>query len=495
MAFPDSVRTRRVDRRTRPTRHLRRLAACLLILSPTVATAADPPNAPQPNVLFILVDDLGWSDLGCYGAEIHQTPNIDRLAQQSMRFTDAYAAAPICSPTRASILTGKHPARLHMTLWHGAAVDPSVNHEKNPKLIAPSSEPNLAFDEVTVAEVLQEACYFTAHVGKWHLGDPDHYPMAHGFDVNVGGTLSGCPATFFFPFRGAENLPLPGLQSGQPGDYLTDRLTDEALQILDAHGKRPFFLHLSYYAVHTPIEGKPALVDRYRDAPVTDAAHYNPAYAAMVHSVDENVGRVLEKLDSLGVADRTLVILFSDNGGAHYTHRGKPITSNHPLREGKGTLYEGGVRVPLLVRWPGATRPGSICRRPVISTDFYPTILDVAGLRGAGTDDGLSLVPLLKNPNAALRRDALHWHYPHYYYGMNTPVSSIRQGDLKLLEYFEDGRLELYNLAKDPGEAHNLAKSLPEKAAELRQRLHAWRNRVDAHVPTPNPDYHARKRG
>jgi len=441
------------------------------------------------NVVFLVVDDLGWADLGCYGADLHETPRIDRLARQGIRFTDAYAAAPICSPTRASILTGKHPARLHMTLWYGAAVDPEVNKEKNPKLFAPASEHNLGLDQVTIAEVLRRAGYVTWHVGKWHLGDPDHYPTAQGFDVNIGGTFSGCPKSFFHPFRGAMNIPLPQLESAQPGDYLTDRLADEALKFLDSHDDRPFFLHLAFYSVHTPIEGKTDLGERYRRRIHDGMCHQNPAYAAMVHSVDESVGRVLDKLDSLGIADRTLVILFSDNGGAHY----RSITSNHPLREGKGTLYEGGVRVPLLVRLPGITLPGSVCHRPVLSTDFYPTILDVTDVEDNAERnhelDGISLLPLFKDPTAELKRDFLCWHYPHYYYGMNTPVGSIRQGDWKLLEYFEDGRLELYNLAGDVSEEHELSASQPDVAHRLLSQLRAWRRRVDALMPTPNPNW------
>ena len=447
------------------------------------------------NIVFVVVDDLGWADLGCYEADLHETPRIDGLAQQGMRFTDAYAAAPVCSPTRASIFTGKHPSRLHMTIWYGAAVDPEVNKEKNPKLITPACEHNLPLDQVTIAEVLRRADYATWHVGKWHVGDPDHYPMAQGFDVNIGGNFCGCPKSFFYPFRGqdAPDIPLPRLESGQLGDYLTDRLTDEAIKLLDGHNDRPFFLHLAFYSVHTPIEGKPALVERYRQEVKDGMRHQNPAYAAMVHSVDENVGRVLDKLDSLGIADRTLVILFSDNGGAHY----RGITNNHPLREGKGTLYEGGIRVPLIVRLPGPVLPGGVCRQPVLSTDFYSTILELTGIEGDaqhdGALDGTSLVPLLEDPAAGLKRDFLCWHYPHYYYGMNTPVGAIRQGDWKLLEYFEDGRLELYNLAADISEKNDLSASRPELAKRLQSQLSDWRHTIDAALPTPNPDWSEEK--
>ena len=443
----------------------------------------------QPNIVLILADDLGWADLGCYGADLHETPNIDRLARLGVRFTNAYAASPVCSPTRASIMTGKHPARLHRTTWYGDAVDPSVNREKNPKLIVPHSEHNLPHEEVTVAEVLKGAGYATVHLGKWHLGDPEHYPQTQGFDVNVGGTFSGCPASFFHPFIDADGNPMPNLQTGAEGEYLTDRLTDEALTILDQQRSRPFFLSLNYYSVHTPIEGKPELVERYRQDVTPGLLHQNPTYAAMVHSLDESVGRILEKLDTLDIADQTAVILFSDNGGAHYhyQYKNQTITNNSPLREGKGTLYEGGTRVPLIVRWPGISQAETVCREPVTSTDLYPTILDIASLPGDpehnATVDGRSLVPLLKEPAGTLERDALYWHFPHYYYGMNRPVSSICAGDWKLMEYLEDGRVELYDLEDDLGEKKDLAAELPAKADELRRQLHAWRRWIDAPMP------------
>ncbi|NOX54433.1 MAG: sulfatase [Planctomycetes bacterium] len=449
------------------------------------------------NFVLFVVDDLGWSDLGCYGSDLHETPRIDRLARTGMRFTDAYAAAPVCSPTRASIMTGKYPARLHITTWYGDAVDPEVNKEPNLKLIPPASEHNLAHREVTIAEALKRAGYLTAHIGKWHLGDPAHYPQTQGFDINIGGTFSGCPASFFSPFFDADGNAMPGLRTTRKGEYLTDRLTDEAVNFIGGTDGRPFFLHLAYYAVHTPIEGKPELVERYRKKIKPGMVHRNPAYAAMVESVDRSVGRVLDKLDELGIADRTVVILISDNGGAHYRYRGQIITSNRPLRAGKGTLYEGGVRVPLIVRWPGKTPARTVCREPVISNDLYPTILDIAGVRDDRSHsdgiDGLSLVPLLEDPSARLPRDALFWHYPHYYYGMNTPVSSIRQGRWKLLEHLEDGRLELYDLARDIGETNNLAAAMPEKAERLRQRLDAWRRKVGARMPKPNPNWRPKR--
>jgi len=450
-------------------------------------------SSTRPNFIFILVDDLGWADIGCYGSDLHETPNIDRLAQQGMRFTDAYAAAPVCSPTRASIMTGKYPARLHMTIWY----ESSANPPRGRRLIPPVTQGNMPHEQVTIAEVLKDAGYFTAHVGKWHLGDAAHYPQTQGFDVNIGGTFWGAPTTFFYPYSGSgrwgkEFRYVPHLEFGSEGEYLTDRLTDEALEILGKVKNKPFFLNLCYHTVHTPIEGKPELVERYRKKVKPAMHHQNYEYAAMVHSLDENIGRILVKLGELGIADRTVVIFFSDNGGFVNQYNKKTVTNNYPLRSGKGSLYEGGTRAPLIVRWPGVTKANSVCRQPVSSVDFYPTFLGITGLSGDSNHnaemDGLNLVPLLKNPTAGLKRENLYWHYPHYY-NTTSPVSSIRQGNWKLLEYFEDKRVELYNLSKDIGEQNDLAETMPEKAEELRKLLHAWRKAVDAQVPEPNPKY------
>ena len=449
-------------------------------------------SSAHPNFVFILVDDLGWADVACYGGDLHETPNIDRLARQGMRFTDAYAAAPVCSPTRASIMTGKYPARLHMTIWY----ESSANPPRGRKLVPPITQGNMPHEQVTIAEVLKQAGYFTAHVGKWHLGDAAHYPQTQGFDVNIGGTFWGAPYTFFYPYSGSgtrwggEFRYVPHLEFGSEGEYLTDRLTDEALRVMEEAKDRPFFLNLCYHTVHTPIEGKPELIDRYRKKLKPGMRHRNCEYAAMVHSLDENVGRIIGKIDELGVADRTVVVFFSDNGGYINEYEGIPVTDNYPLRSGKGSLYEGGTRAPLIVRWPGVAKGGSVCRNPVSSIDFYPTMLGMAGLAGDAKHnadvDGISLVPLLKDSDSKLKERALYWHYPHYY-PTTSPVSSIRVGDWKLLEYLEDGRVELYDLDKDIGEKNNLAEKMPEKAGQLRESLNAWRKDVDAQMPTPNP--------
>lgn len=452
--------------------------------------ARDTVGPDKPNIVFILADDLGWSDLGCFGSDLHETPHIDRFAQSGMTFTNAYAAAPVCSPTRASILTGKCPARLNLTIWSEAAESPPQRR----KLIPPVTRHNLPREETTIADVLGPG-YFTAHVGKWHLGDAYHYPETQGFDINIAGTHWGCPMSYFYPFKGMYNSEeyryIPDLENGCSDEttYLTDRLTDAALRLMDTAGDRPFFLNLCYYTVHTPIQGKPEWVEYFRAKAKPELHHHNVGYAAMVASLDENVGRVLSQLDELGIADHTVVFFFSDNGGYIGKCAGETVTDNTPLRSGKGACYEGGIRDPLIVRWPGRTTPGSVCGHPVMSTDFYRTILDMTGhgndARYAQGVDGLSLLPVLENPEATLDRDALCWHYPHYY-ETTTPVSAIRAGDWKLLEYFEDGHVELYNLADEIGEQNDLAQQEPETAERLQQKLAEWRADVDARMPTPN---------
>jgi arylsulfatase A len=462
----------------------------LFMMAPLLAFA----GARQPNVVFILADDLGWSDLGCYGADLHETPHIDRLAREGVRFTQAYAM-PVCSPTRASILTGRHAARLHYTIWREGAL--GVPHDQ--RLVPPPAIADLPSSEVTIAEVLKGAGYLTFHVGKWHLGDAAHSPETQGFDLNIGGTHWGAPATYFYPFRGpsgssGEFRYVPGLGLGKPGDYLDDRLTDEALKLIDEAKDRPFFLNLCFHVPHTPIEGKEGWMRRYQGKLKPGLHHQNPGYAAMIQTMDENVGRVLARLKERHMVDKTLVIFASDNGGYVNTNRGLQVTDNFPLRSGKGSLYEGGIRVPLIVRMPGVTPPGATCDEPVSCADFFPTIRELCGLSGSvqpapiQPQDGLSLVPLLKQPRSALPRDALFFHYPHYY-PTTTPVSAVRSGDWKLLEYFEDNHVELYCLREDPGERHDLAIAQPERAAQLRARLHSWWQEVGAQLPAPNPAY------
>ncbi|HUT33103.1 MAG TPA: sulfatase [Planctomycetota bacterium] len=422
----------------------------------------------KPNFVFILVDDLGWADLGCYGSTYHESPNIDRLATQGLRFTDAYAACPVCSPTRASILTGKYTATVNLTDFIPGHWRPYA------KLVVPKFNQNLPADEVTLPEALKAAGYTSACVGKWHLGGKGSQPADHGFDVVVPGAASRT-------------------------DKQTSGLTDAGLKFIESHKDKPFFLYLSYHTVHIPLEARKELVEKYRAKLTPGQAppqQCNPAYAAMIEALDENVGRVMAKLDELKLADNTVLIFFSDNGGLikMYTGQGGVVTSNAPLRSEKGSLYEGGIRVPLVIRWPGIVPPRTLCNVPVSSVDFYPTMLELAGVRPDPKHavDGASLVPLFE-PVGTLKRDALYWHYPHYHH--TAPCGAIRAGDWKLIEFFEDGALELYNLKRDIGEARNLAAAMPERAAELRKRLDDWRKAVNAQMPTPNPDHDPKRAG
>ncbi len=435
----------------------------------------------QPvNVILILADDLGWTDLGCYGSRFYQTPNIDRLAAEGMRFTQAYSACTVCSPSRAAILTGKYPARLHLTDFIPGA------RFSWARLRPPDWTARLPLEERTLAEALKPRGYSSASIGKWHLaaltGSEAYYPEKQGFDRNVAGTFRGLPPSYFSPYR-IDTLP-----DGPKGEYLTDREVTETLRFIDEHQDRPFFVYLPHHTVHTPVQAKAETIERYRRKSQTGAAHHHPVYAAMIDSLDENVGRVLRRLKETGLDQRTAVIFTSDNGGL------LSYTSNAPLRAGKGSAYEGGVRVPLIVRWPGVTAPGSECGVPVIGMDLYPTVLDMAGasLEPGQTVDGVSLGPLLAGGGKRSqnwRREALYWHYPHYHTGGATPYSAVRWGDWRMVEFQEDGRVELYNLKDDVGESRDLSKKLPERTRELRERLHAWRKEVGAQMAVPNPNY------
>jgi arylsulfatase A-like enzyme len=463
----------------------------VLLGSAIAAAAADP--ARRPNIVFILADDLGWADVGCYGADLHETPHIDRLAADSVRFTDAYAM-PVCSPTRAAVLTGRHAARVRMTIWS----EGSLQGPRNRRLLQAESLHSLPHTETTLARLLQDAGYLTALVGKWHLGDADHYPETHGFDVNIGGTHWGAPQTFWWPYRGTgrfgpEYRYVPHLEFGLPGEYLTDRLTEEAIRVIDHAGDQPFFLYLAHHAPHTPIEAKSDDIQHFAARLRPEMQHQNAVYAAMVKSLDDSVGRVLEHLKTRGLEQNTIVVFASDNGGFIGVDRKAgqtvPVTNNAPLRSGKGSCYEGGIRVPLTVRWPGVTPRSARCDEPVVVMDLFPTLLTAAGVTPPELPlDGLDLKPLLQDPDATLDRDALFFHYPHYY-STTTPVSAVRAGDWKLLEYFEDDHVELYHLRDDLGETTDLAGQLPDKASQLRQQLHAWREQVGAALPSANPDF------
>jgi arylsulfatase A-like enzyme len=434
-----------------------------------------------PNIVFILIDDMGWRDVGFMGSGYYRTPNIDRLAAEGMVFTDAYAAAPNCAPSRACLLTGMYTPR------HGIyTVNSSERGQaRNRRLIPVSNTTELAPGFLTVAELLQDAGYVSGSVGKWHLGeDPGLGPLSQGFHENVGGGVAGHPPTYFSPWG------ISRLTDGPEGAYLTDRLTDEAIFFIQRSRDRPFFLYLTHYAVHTPVQAPWEIVARYREMPGSGGQN-DPVYAAMIERVDTGIGRLLETLDDLDLNRETVVIFFSDNGG-HGAH-----TSMAPLRGSKGMLYEGGIRSPMAVRWPGRIDAGSRCSEPVTMVDFLPTLLEMAGVPPPTSQpvDGVSLVPLLEGAGT-LGRDAIYWHFPAYleaYAGMEgpwrtTPASAVRSGDWKLMEFFEDGRLELYNLRDDVGESEDLAELMPAKRDELHRLLLDWREATGAPVPTqPNP--------
>ena len=445
--------------------------AVLMLAQSRVFAAAETPPA-RPNIVFFLVDDLGWTDVGCMGSKFYQTPNIDRLASQGMKFTQAYSACTVCSPTRAAILTGQYPARLHLTDWIPGHVRPLA------KLKPPNWTMHLPRETMNLARLLKPVGFASASIGKWHLGGAAFYPERQGFDLNVAGTAAGQPPSYFSPYHIAT------LPDGPAGEFLSDRLTDEALKFIESNQHRPFFLYLPHFAVHTPLMAKPQVIAKYQQRAAAGGPQHNAVYAGLVESVDDSIGRIVRKLDELKLAGNTIVIFNSDNGGLIGS------TVNLGLRAGKGSAYEGGVRVPLIVKWPGVAKAGSVCQTPVISVDYLPTIGAMTGVKTGSQQplDGESLVPLLKQAGP-LKREAIYWHYPHYHPGGATPYGAVREGDLKLIEFYEDNRVELYDLAHDLAEKHDLAKALPEKAAALRDKLHAWCARVGAQMPAPNPNY------
>jgi arylsulfatase A-like enzyme len=443
----------------------------------------------QPNVILIVADDFGWRDLGCYGSTFYRTPNIDKLAKEGIRFTNYCAACPVCSPTRASILTGRYPQRMNITDWI-----PGRKDMPDQRLKRPAIRNELPLEEVTIAEALKKRGYATGHIGKWHLGGKGFLPQDQGFDVNVAGDQTGSPRSYFAPFEN-KNGKIPGLEKAPEGEYLTDRLAAEAEKFIDANKDRPFFLYLPHYAVHTPLRAKKEMIAKYNVKPRA-GSQSNPVYAAMVESMDEAVGRVLKKLDEPKLAENTLVIFTSDNGGLATTEGGPTgATFNAPLREGKGFLYEGGVRVPLIVRWPGEIKPGTVTNEVACSIDLFDTILE-ATERGAKNQpevtgskrDGRSLVPVFRGEK--LKDRAIFWHYPHYANQGSRPGGAVRKGNYKLVEFYEDGRRELFDVKKDISESRNLAAEKPDVVAQLAAELDAWRKEVGAKMPAPNPDYH-----
>ncbi len=504
----------------------------LLIWSVCLMMISCAKEEPGPlNVIVFLVDDLGWSDVDCYGSSFYETPNIDELAGRGVRFTSAYAACHVCSPTRASLITGRYPATINLTDWLTGRRDFPFQMLKNVEITQ-----HLPYGMLTLPQVLKENGYSTAIFGKWHLGEDSASTVRQGFNLHIPDWDRGWPKDgYHYPYG------MKGLEEGENGEYLTDRLTDEAVKYLEMNQDKPFFLYMSHFAVHDPIQGRSDLVEKYRTKLDNTEAASGPAYilegppgnetslqdphngfrvfpdqtvkikqhqdniqfAAMVESMDESLGRILDKLEELKVDDNTLVIFYSDNGGmssANFWDPGRVIspdkldeafsTSNLPLRGAKGWLYEGGIRVPLIIHWPGVGLQDAVCDVPVTSPDFYPTILDILNIPFRSEDtDGLSMVPLLKGEEK-LDRKAIYWHFPHYSnHGMQSPGGAVRSGDYKLLEYYEDGMVQLFNLKEDIGEMNDLSEREPQKAAELTEMLHRWRESTGARMMEPNPDY------
>jgi arylsulfatase A-like enzyme len=469
---------------------MRSAVAVALLLAAAHPAAAQPKekgprDRPKPNVVLIVADDLGQRDLGCYGSTFYRTPHLDAFAKAGARFTDCSSSCPVCSPTRASILTGMYPQRFGITDWLPGRPDRPDQMLRRPALTL-----QLALAEVTLAERLRAAGYATAHVGKWHLGGEGFGPETQGFDLNVAGDHTGTPLSYFAPFRN-KTRAMPGLETAPEGEYLTDRLTAEAERFIERNKDRPFFLHLAHYAPHTPLRAPADVVARY-PAPPVHGRQSHGVYAAMLERLDASVGRVVAKLDELKLTENTIVLFTSDNGGLA-TLEGMPFapTFNGPFREGKGYLYEGGLRVPLLVRWPSLVKPGTSITFPACSIDITPTVLAAAGLPTPGGRerelDGVQLVSLLAGMNHPSRD--LYWHYPHYANQGSRPGGAVRSGPFKLVEFYETGRRELFDLSKDVSESRNLAADRPEVVRELAAKLAAWRTEVGAKMPTPNPDY------
>jgi arylsulfatase A-like enzyme len=454
-------------------------------------------EARQPNIVFFLADDLGRQDLGCYGSKFYETPNLDRMAEEGARFTDAYAACPVCSPTRASILTGQWPQRTGITDYIGAA--PPDKWNRNTALLPAPYGDRLALDSPTLAKALKKAGYATFFAGKWHLGPEGFWPENQGFDINMGGIDRGGPyggKKYFSPYGN------PRLPDGPEGEHLPDRLAMEAAKFMEAKKDQPFLIYFPFYSVHTPLMAREDLKQKYlkkkQDMGLTEKwgrehtrdvrlVQEHAVYAGMVEAMDQAVGKVLAKLDELGLKENTIVIFTSDNGGLS-TSEGSP-TSNLPLRGGKGWMYEGGIREPLIVRWPGVVKQGSVISTPVSSPDFFPTLLEAAGAQPEPGQklDGVSLVPVLKG--GSLPERALFWHYPHYGNQGGAPGAAIRRGDWKLIEWFEDQRVELYNVKEDISEKHDLASEQPGLADRLRAELRGMQQDTGSVFPKPNPNF------
>lgn len=471
---------------TRMLRHL------LFLLLPCSLLAAD-----RPNVIFMLADDLGQRDLGCYGSTFYETPNLDRLAKEGALFTNGYAACPVCSPTRAAVQTGRWPQRTGITDYIGAAQKPELWKRNTILLPAPYTD-RLAHEEVTMGEMMKSAGYATFFAGKWHLGPEGFWPENQGYDINMGGIDKGGPygpGKYFTPYNN------PRLPDGPPGEHIADRLAAETCKFIEANKNKPFFACYAFYDVHTPLNAKKALEEEYaakraklglepkfgREGPRdVRLVQEHVTYAGMVEGMDTAVGTILKKLDELGLAENTIVIFTSDNGGLS-TSEGSP-TSNLPLRGGKGWLYEGGIREPLLIRWPSKLKAGRVIDTPVCSIDYFATLKDLAGGQTNAKIDGVSLRPILEG-SGDLPARPLAWHYPHYGNQGGAPGAAIREGNWKLIHWFEDDRKELYNLHDDLSEQNNLASKEPGRVQSMLTRLQTWQTDVGALMPSKNPSF------
>ncbi|OGF48828.1 MAG: sulfatase [Candidatus Firestonebacteria bacterium RIFOXYA2_FULL_40_8] len=456
----------------------------------------------RPNIILILIDDLGWKDLSVYGSGFYETPNLDKLAGEGVMFTNAYSSCPVCSPTRASIMTGKYPATVGITQFIGGRAEGKL---KDVQYLD-----HLPLSEYSVAKALKKAGYKTWHIGKWHLGSEPYYPEHHGFDVNISGCHWGMPKNGYFSPYG-----IPNFTDGSDGEYLTDRLTNEAIKLMEQNDGKPFFLNLCHYAVHIPIQAPESLIDKYvkkvkklgfdkkaafvegESMPCRHLAgkkvtrrlfQSDPVYAAMIENLDWNIGRMLDVVNKKGMKDDTLVIFTSDNGGLS-TAEGSP-TCNYPLSEGKGWMREGGNRVCQIIRWPRVVKPAGICKTNVVSTDFYPTFLEAAGLPLIPKQhcDGVSLMPLLRGEKN-IDRQYIFWHYPHYSNQGGTPAAAVLDGKWKLIKYFEDNHIELYNIENDLGENTNLYEREIKIAKRLHSALVKWQKSIEAKIPEQNTEY------
>jgi arylsulfatase A len=465
---------------------MKTLILCFLII---LSVSAFSQEKEPFNILLIHVDDLGATDLGVFGSDFYETPHIDRLASEGMFFTQSYAAAAICSPSRAALMTGKYPARTGITDWirakfqggSGLALPSEYEENEGKPLRTPKNQGFLPIEEVTVAEALKGFGYTTIHVGKWHLGEEGNHPEDQGFGLNFGGNDLGQPPSYFDPYLAnnvSDNYVLKNVPPRKEGEFLTDREGDEIVNFIQNQNSK-FFIHWAPYAVHTPIMGPADLVEKYKAK--TPGIHRNPTYAALVENLDQNVGKVLGELDRLGLRENTLVIFTSDNGGLIGNPQ-NPVTVNLGLRSFKGYPYEGGIRVPTIVRWPGRIAPGSISSTPIITMDWVSTILNYLGAPIPDYLDGESLRSIFENPEENIKRD-LFWHFPHYRTPDVLPYSIVRSGDYKLIYYFDGSEAELYDLSNDPKEEKNLVMEFPQMVSQLKIKLENWWKETGARLP------------